>query len=425
MSPNVCWLFLRALSCFNASSNGEHNIASHLTSTMTFSNFVPAASHLHALTYTTVIATLGSTSASAVTSPDPSFNRRRVDSYSLDRDRLSRHPVFAPPLSEYVFGWLPDRRRAPDQLLANTSLGIQWEFDICRRHDKTTNEDGGYPPDSHTHALTGVAISGCRCHGYVPQLKAERKPSVALGLTVILAAQSPTVLLNTLNVLKFTEALNSPRSNRKSTASLLRIRKLVGSAVRAYEPRNPNSAVGIIRDVDASISEEVLLRNLSANMSKITQVRRFANTETVRVPFAPATLREHVFLGRVRHKVELYADRPMQCRKCGKFGHVNAVWTRPEVCTRCSGSHASERCEAERANCCDQHSIEQDNGIVLQNRFSDLYDETQDLLLERSNVPQNEQRSSHPARRVSSTPGSASREQVVSREQHAEPLTTT
>ncbi|KAG0429502.1 hypothetical protein HPB47_023594 [Ixodes persulcatus] len=50
-----------------------------------------------------------------------------------------------------------------------------------------------------------------------------------------------------------------------------RIRKLVGIAVRAYEPRNSNTAVGIIRDVDASISEKVLLRNLSANTTKVTQ----------------------------------------------------------------------------------------------------------------------------------------------------------
>ncbi|XP_040078499.1 uncharacterized protein LOC120850154 [Ixodes scapularis] len=272
--------------------------------------------------------------------------------------------------------------------------------------------------------------------------ESRKKAIVSLGLTVIFAPQDPTILLNKLNGLKLTEALNShaptevgeircnkrlnilavDTRNQESTASLLRIRKLVGIAVRAYEPRNPNTAVGIIRDVDASISEKVLLRNLSANMTKITQVRRFADTETVRVTFASATLPEHVFLGRVRHKVELYVDRPAQCRKCGKFGHVKPVCTRPEVCTRCSGSHASERCEAERAKCVNckgaheatskdcviwqqeravnkyktinkvdfktaraavrsrgQRNIEHDNLIVLQNRFSDLYDETQDL----------------------------------------------
>ncbi|KAG0429068.1 hypothetical protein HPB47_024004, partial [Ixodes persulcatus] len=293
------------------------------------------------------------------------------------------------------------------------------------------------------------------------------------------------ILLNKLNGLMLTEALNShaptevgeihcnrrlnilavDTRNQESTASLLRIRKLVGVPVRAYEPRNPNTAVGIIWDVDGSISEEVLLRNLSANTSKITQVRRFADTETVRVAFASATLPEHVFLGRVRHKVELYVDRPAQCRKCGKFRHVKAVCTRPEVCTRCSDSHASERCEAERVksvNCMGaheatlkdcviwqqeravnkyktinkvdfktaraavrsrgQHNIEQDNVIFLQNRFSDLYDETQDIPPEQSNASQNETRSSHPARRASSNPESASREQGASREQREEPL---
>ncbi|KAM7295233.1 uncharacterized protein ISCGN_024738 [Ixodes scapularis] len=71
MSPNLCWLFLQALSCFYGCSNGECNITSHLapTPTMTLSKSVPDASHLHALKPTTVIAALGSISASAVTSP--------------------------------------------------------------------------------------------------------------------------------------------------------------------------------------------------------------------------------------------------------------------------------------------------------------------------------------------------------------------
>ncbi|KAM7300315.1 hypothetical protein ISCGN_020879 [Ixodes scapularis] len=71
MSPNLCWLFLQALSCFYGCSNGECNITSHLASTptMTLSKSVPDASHLHALKPTTVIAALGSISASAVTSP--------------------------------------------------------------------------------------------------------------------------------------------------------------------------------------------------------------------------------------------------------------------------------------------------------------------------------------------------------------------
>ncbi|KAM7315316.1 uncharacterized protein ISCGN_005098 [Ixodes scapularis] len=121
--------------------------------------------------------------------------------------------------------------------------------------------------------------------------ESRKKAIVALGPTILFALQDPTIVLNNLNSLKLTEALNShaptevgeihcnkrlnilavDTQNQESTASLLRIRKLVGIAVRAYEPRNPNTAVGLIWDVDASILEKVLLRNLSANTTKITQ----------------------------------------------------------------------------------------------------------------------------------------------------------
>ncbi|KAG0425184.1 hypothetical protein HPB47_027628 [Ixodes persulcatus] len=121
--------------------------------------------------------------------------------------------------------------------------------------------------------------------------------------------------------------------------------------------------MGIIRDVDASISEKVLLRNLSANTTKITQ-----------------------------------------------------------VCTRCSGSHVSERCEAERAtcvNCKGAHEATSKTCVIWQqeravNKYKTInkvefrtaraavrsrgqHNIEQD---NQNSVSQNETRSSHPAQRV-------------------------
>ncbi|KAG0422755.1 hypothetical protein HPB47_001448 [Ixodes persulcatus] len=232
--------------------------------------------------------------------------------------------------------------------------------------------------------------------------ESRKKAIVALGLTVIFAPQDPTILLNKINGLKLTEDLNShaptevgeircnkrfnilavDTRNQESTACLLRIRKLVGIAVREYAPRNWSTAVGIIRDVDAGISEKVLLRNLSANRTKITQ-----------------------------------------------------------VCTRCSGSHASERCEAERAKCVNckgaHEATSKDCVIWQQERAVNKYKAINKVDFRtaraairsrgqhnieqdnQSNASQNETRSSHPARRASSNPESASREQGTSREQRS------
>ncbi|KAG0417852.1 hypothetical protein HPB47_005297 [Ixodes persulcatus] len=140
-------------------------------------------------------------------------------------------------------------------------------------HDNSTSNDTSYsdmttsgPEDQDDEEFISVKARRKRKRKIesASDEESRKKAIVALGLTVIFAPQDPTILLNKLNGLKLTEALNShaptevgeircnkrlnilavDTRNQESAASLLRIRKLVGIAVRAYEPRNSEHCRG-------------------------------------------------------------------------------------------------------------------------------------------------------------------------------------
>lgn len=190
------------------------------------------------------------------------------------------------------------------------------------------------------------------------------------GLTVIFAPTDSGKLLTKLNQLKLSQLLEShapdgiiqirpnlrlnllavDTRNRESTTSLLRVTILLGIAVRAYEPRSPLTAVGVIKGVDATIDLEDLHSQLRSNVP-VTSVRRLGTSSSVCITFASRELPDHVLVGFVRHKTELFLDSPVQCRQCGKFGHVQSTCNQKPTCSRCSGAHIREACTVESPRC--------------------------------------------------------------------------
>ncbi|KAG0418769.1 hypothetical protein HPB47_004605 [Ixodes persulcatus] len=110
--------------------------------------------------------------------------------------------------------------------------------------------------------------------------------------------------------------------NGQTTRGLLRCTELCGIKVRAYEPLPRHCATGVIKDVDTTLTDEEITNNLS-----------------------------FVYLGLVRHPVTPFQKKPVQCRKCCRYGHREASYKHSPVCKRCGNTHedrdsctAQEKC---------------------------------------------------------------------------------
>ncbi|KAG0417502.1 hypothetical protein HPB47_005549 [Ixodes persulcatus] len=167
--------------------------------------------------------------------------------------------------------------------------------------------------------------------------------------TVIVKLQDPTKLIAKLNPLTLSQELDSItpngviqiRSNYRlnllaidmrdnsSMKTILTLTILLGIKVQTYEAHPQSSAVGIIRDVDKDITETDLKKAISAT-TPVILVKRLGASETVKLVFATETMPEHVVVGHIRFRVLQYTDKPRQCHKCRRFGHIHV-----QRCSRC------------------------------------------------------------------------------------------
>ncbi|KAG0425893.1 hypothetical protein HPB47_026960, partial [Ixodes persulcatus] len=103
--------------------------------------------------------------------------------------------------------------------------------------------------------------------------------------------------------------------NGQTTRTLLGQTTLCGMKVRAFEPRGKAFSVGIVRDINSTLSDSAILGVLRSTVG-IRNVRRIGKSTTIRVEFASPTLLEHVYVGLVRHGVDLYVNNSIQCHRC-------------------------------------------------------------------------------------------------------------
>lgn len=191
-----------------------------------------------------------------------------------------------------------------------------------------------------------------------------------VGLVVLFTPADRDVRIDTINSLRLTSTLETlvpscvievrynmrknllaiDTRNGQTTRTLLGLTKLCGMEVRAFEPRGKVCSVGIVRNIDCSLPDSAIFEAIRSNVS-IRNVRRIGKSTTIRVEFASATLPEHVYVGLVRHSVDLYVNNPIQCHRCGLFGHVAAVCKRSLSCLRCAQPHATANCDASISLC--------------------------------------------------------------------------
>lgn len=192
----------------------------------------------------------------------------------------------------------------------------------------------------------------------------------SLGLTVVVKPADPSQIITKINPLKLSEKLNDiapdgvilirpnyrlnllaiDTRNTESKKTLLKTTTLCRMKVTVYEAHQRSSAVGIIRGVSQEIIEADLQVGIRATVP-VTQVRRLGKSDIVKLAFATETAPEYVTLGHTRFKILPYTNKPRQCPKCSRFGHVASVCNKVERCSRCGGNHQRSACDAEKPQC--------------------------------------------------------------------------
>ncbi|KAM7284682.1 hypothetical protein ISCGN_001776 [Ixodes scapularis] len=194
------------------------------------------------------------------------------------------------------------------------------------------------------------------------------------GLTVIIKPADAGKIITKVNPLTLTESLDSiapagvvnirpnhrlnvlglDTRNVESTKALLKVTSLCGIKVTIYEPHPTTSTVGVIRGVSQEITDVQLhteTRVLAQSPVSITQVRRMGQSEVIKLVFASETIPEYATVGHMRFKIFPYVEKPRQCLKCRRFGHIASTCSKPLSCSRCGGDHDLLTCEADAPTC--------------------------------------------------------------------------
>ncbi|KAG0409914.1 hypothetical protein HPB47_012969, partial [Ixodes persulcatus] len=161
----------------------------------------------------------------------------------------------------------------------------------------------------------------------------QTKPTV--GLVVLFTPVDGDVRIDSINSVRLTSTLKTlvpscvieVRFNRRknllandtqngqTTRTLLGQTTFCGMKVSAFELREKASSVGIVRDIDSTLSDSAIVGVLRSTVS-IRNVRPIGKSTTIRVKFASPTLSEHVYVCLVRHGADLYVNNPIQCHRC-------------------------------------------------------------------------------------------------------------
>lgn len=190
------------------------------------------------------------------------------------------------------------------------------------------------------------------------------------GLTVIVKPKDAGHLITKINPLKLHEKLDSiypdgiisarpnPRlnllaldtRNTEATKAFLALTCIGKIAVQSYEPRSPESSVGVIRGVSTDISD-VDLQTAIRGTVPARQVRRLGTSDVVKIIFQTNAPPAYVKIGYTRFPVLSYIEKPPKCSKCCRFGHIESTCVNTARCTRCGSPHDGNACEAEKPRC--------------------------------------------------------------------------
>ncbi|KAG0415251.1 hypothetical protein HPB47_007584 [Ixodes persulcatus] len=121
-------------------------------------------------------------------------------------------------------------------------------------------------------------------------------------------------------------ALAIDTRNTEVTKALLGFTSLGGIPVIAYEPILRELAAAVIYQVPVNITEAELQSTVRAT-ALVISISRLGRSESVKVVFSTDTLPGYVTVGYTRFKLQPYIEKPRQCWKCGRVGHVRTACT--------------------------------------------------------------------------------------------------
>ncbi|KAH7943861.1 hypothetical protein HPB52_012004 [Rhipicephalus sanguineus] len=139
-------------------------------------------------------------------------------------------------------------------------------------------------------------------------------------------------------------------------AGLLSISELHDIPVTAREPADRLSCLGFVYGVDGDLADSELIRAI-ASSAPVTAATR--EGRSVKLRFASAVPPAQISIYGLQLRVRHVKPRPMQCRQCGRFGHVAAACQRAGDCIRCGRKHPpAESCKPHCINCGGAHAAD-------------------------------------------------------------------
>ncbi|KAH7942013.1 hypothetical protein HPB49_019727 [Dermacentor silvarum] len=109
-----------------------------------------------------------------------------------------------------------------------------------------------------------------------------------------------------------------------------------------------NTCTGTLFDVDPTFDGATIFEGLESSVP-VVAVARSGDAVTLR--FAGDVVPEEVLLFRRRRAVRPRLPRPLQCGRCGLFGHATVTCSRDHRCLQCAGRHPTNSCTADRRRC--------------------------------------------------------------------------
>ncbi|XP_070378187.1 DNA translocase FtsK 1-like [Dermacentor albipictus] len=130
-------------------------------------------------------------------------------------------------------------------------------------------------------------------------------------------------------------------------SALLAVRVICDVPVKA-KALIADSCTGTLFNVDPAIDGPSILEGIESRVP-VLAVTRSGDVATLR--FTGRDVPEEVHLFRQRRIVRPQLPRPLQCGRCGLFGHATATCSRDPRCLQCAGSHATTACTSKRTRC--------------------------------------------------------------------------
>ncbi|KAH7957387.1 hypothetical protein HPB52_018406 [Rhipicephalus sanguineus] len=196
--------------------------------------------------------------------------------------------------------------------------------------------------------------SGRSCSGPLPREAPSLSGIPRLTLAEALSSR-PGIAAIWINHRRNIVAVDA--TTRECLEGLLALTELRSIPVSGRRPADRRSITGFLHGVDGEHDDNALLAGLQSTVPVLSAARE---GRTVTLRFEGPVPPEQVMLFRVRFPLQPSRPRPLQCKQCGRYGHMREACRWPESCIRCGQSHTADTgCQRPRCvNCGGPHSAD-------------------------------------------------------------------